>query len=39
MTPLNQTPKEDLLIRGFKWQENLRPKSKHELMKRSPKLN
>ena len=39
MTPLNQTPKEDLLIRGFKWQENLRPKSKYELMKRSPKLN
>ena len=33
MTPLNQTPKEDLIIRGFKWQENLRPKSKFELMK------
>jgi hypothetical protein len=33
MTPLNQTPKEDLVIRGFKWQESLRPKSKFELMK------
>ena len=33
MTPLNQTPKEDLIIRGFKWRESLRPKSKYELMK------
>jgi len=39
MTPLNQTPKEDLIIRGFKWQENLRPKSKFELMKSPAKLN
>lgn len=33
MTPLNQTPKEELIIRGFKWNENLRPKSKYELMR------
>lgn len=39
MTPLNQTPKEDLIIRGFKWQENLRPKSKFELMRSPAKLN
>ena len=39
MTPLNQTPKEDLIIRGFKWQENLRPKSKFELMKSPARLN
>jgi len=39
MTPLNQTAKEDLIIRGFKWQENLRPKSKFELMKSPAKLN
>ncbi len=38
MTPLNQTPKEDLIIRGFKWRESLRPKSKYELMK-LPSLN
>lgn len=39
MTPLTQTPKEDLIIRGFKWQENLRPKSKFELMKSPARLN
>jgi lipopolysaccharide export system protein LptA len=39
MTPINQTPKEDLFIKGFKWQESLRPKSKYELMKLPAKLN
>jgi lipopolysaccharide export system protein LptA len=38
MTPLNKTPKEELIIKGFKWQESLRPKSKYELMK-LPSLN
>ena len=33
MTPINKTPKEELIIKGFKWQDNLRPKSKYELMK------
>lgn len=38
MTPLNQTPKEELIIRGFKWRENVRPKNKYELIqKTSPK--
>jgi lipopolysaccharide export system protein LptA len=32
MTPIGQTPKSELEIRGFKWQENLRPKSKAELI-------
>jgi len=35
MTPIGQTPMEDMLLKGFKWQENLRPKSKFELL--SPK--
>jgi len=39
MTPINKTPKEELIIKGFKWQENLRPKSKFELMKTPAKLN
>jgi len=39
MTALNQTPKEELIIRGFKWRENLRPKTKYELMKSPAKLN
>ena len=34
MTPLSKTPKEELQIRGLKWQENLRPKSKYELINR-----
>ena len=35
MTPLGQTPKDNLTIRGFKWQEALRPKTKFEIL--SPK--
>jgi len=31
MTPIGQTPKADLLIRGFKWLDHLRPKSKLDL--------
>ncbi len=31
MTPIGQTPKTDLLIRGFQWLDNLRPKSKLDL--------
>jgi hypothetical protein len=34
MTPLSKTPKEELQIRGLTWQENLRPKSKYELINR-----
>jgi hypothetical protein len=39
MTPINKTPKEELIIKGFKWQESLRPKSKYELMKSPAKFN
>ena len=39
MTPLNITPKEELIIKGFKWQESQRPKSKYELMKLPAKSN
>ena len=35
MSPLGQTPKDDMRIKGFKWQEDLRPKSKYEIL--SPK--
>jgi lipopolysaccharide export system protein LptA len=35
MTPIGQTPKEEFNIRGFKWLEDLRPKSKYEIL--SPK--
>lgn len=31
MNPMGQTPKSQTLIRGFKWQDELRPKSKKEL--------
>ena len=32
MSPIGQVPKADLKIKGFRWQENLRPKSKAELI-------
>jgi lipopolysaccharide export system protein LptA len=32
MTPIGQTPKEEILLRNFKWQEDLRPKSKYEIL-------
>ena len=32
MSPLSRTKKEDLQLKGFKWQENLRPKSKYEIL-------
>jgi lipopolysaccharide export system protein LptA len=35
MSPLGQTSKDELQIKGFKWQEDLRPKSKFEIL--SPK--
>jgi len=31
MSPIGQTPKSQLMIRGFKWQDELRPKSKKDL--------
>ena len=31
MSPLGQTPKDDMRIKGFKWLEALRPKSKFEI--------
>ena len=39
MTPLHQTPKEELNLKGFQWKENLRPKSKEELIKNNVKKN
>jgi lipopolysaccharide export system protein LptA len=35
MTPIGQTPKNDLKARGFKWLEDQRPKNKYEIL--SPK--
>jgi hypothetical protein len=35
MSPLGQTPIENMQLKGFKWQEHLRPKSKYEIL--SPK--
>jgi hypothetical protein len=32
MNPLNKTVPEDLILRGFKWQESIRPKSKFEIL-------
>ena len=32
LNPLNKTLPEDLIIRGFKWQESIRPKSKFEIL-------
>jgi lipopolysaccharide export system protein LptA len=32
MTPIGQTPKEEILLRNFKWQEDLRPKSKYDIL-------
>lgn len=36
MSPLGQTPKDNMIIKGFKWQADLRPKSKYDIL--SPKL-
>jgi hypothetical protein len=35
MAPLGMTPKENMKLKGFKWQEDLRPKTKYEIL--SPK--
>ena len=35
MSPIGQTSKENMSLKGFKWMENLRPKSKFEIL--SPK--
>lgn len=35
LNPLNKTVPEELIIRGFRWQESIRPKSKFEIL--SPK--
>jgi lipopolysaccharide export system protein LptA len=35
MSPLGQTPIENMQLKGFKWQDHLRPKSKYEIL--SPK--
>jgi hypothetical protein len=35
MSPMGQTPKEEQSIKGFKWLEDQRPKSKYDLL--SPK--
>ena len=32
MSPLGQTPSQEMKIRGFKWQEELRPKTKYEIL-------
>ncbi len=37
MNPLNKTLPDELIIRGFKWQESIRPKSKFEIL--SPSLD
>jgi lipopolysaccharide export system protein LptA len=37
MTPIGQTPKEEIKLRGFNWQEALRPKSKYDIL--SPIIN
>jgi hypothetical protein len=36
LTPIQKTNKTDLKLNGFKWLENLRPKSKFDIL--SPKL-
>ncbi|MEY4058120.1 MAG: hypothetical protein RLZ50_1332, partial [Bacteroidota bacterium] len=35
LTPIQKTNKTDLKLNGFKWLENLRPKSKYDIL--SPK--
>jgi hypothetical protein len=35
MSPLGQTPKDNMRLKGFNWQETLRPKNKFEIL--SPK--
>jgi len=35
MSPLGQTQKDALQLKGFKWLEDLRPKNKYEIL--SPK--
>ncbi|MFZ9302687.1 MAG: hypothetical protein ACO239_04905, partial [Sediminibacterium sp.] len=37
LNPLNKTLPDELIIRGFKWQESIRPKSKFEIL--SPSLS
>jgi len=37
LTPMNQAKPDELLIRGFKWQESLRPKNKYDIL--SPTSN
>ena len=36
MSPLGQIPKENMIIKGFKWQADLRPKSKYDILSPTP---
>jgi len=36
MSPLGQTPKDNMIIKGFKWQADLRPKNKYDILSPKP---